>query len=292
MTLQNIASRAALARASTFLFVPGNRPQRVPKALASGAGAVIVDLEDAVAATEKTQAREQLAQAFAALNAGERARLLVRINAAGTPWHDADLALLGPLCVQGLAGVMIPKAEAVEQVARVAAACVGGATGKSCALIPLVESAAGLAALDALAFGPQVLRLALGHLDLQADLGMRCDADEVELLPVRFALVAASRRAGLAPPIDGVTTAIADLERLQLDVARSRRFGFGAKLCIHPAQVAAVTAAFAPTAAELDWARRVLQAQSEAGGGAFSLDGRMVDAPVLLLAQNTLAGSA
>ena len=292
MALPNIALHAMLARACTFLFVPANRPERVPKALASGAGAVIADLEDAVAASDKLPAREQLAQAFATLNTAERARVLVRINPAGTPWHEADLALLARLCLQGLAGVVIPKAESAEQIARVAAACANTRGGQPCALVPLVESAAGLAALDALAHSPQVLRLALGHLDLQADLGMHCDVDEAELIPVRFAMVAASRRAGLAAPIDGVTTAIADIQRLQVDTARSRRFGFGAKLCIHPAQVATVKAAFAPTAAELDWARRVMQAHAQAGGGAFSLDGRMVDAPVLLLAQNTLAGSA
>ncbi len=277
-----------LARACTFLFVPGNRPERVPKALASGAGAVIVDLEDAVAASDKALAREQLAQAFAALTSTERARLMIRINPAGTPWHEADLALLARLCGQGLAGVAIPKAESAEQIARVAAACTRTGSGQPCALIPLVESAAGLAALDVLARSPQVLRLALGHLDLQADLGMRCDVDEAELIPVRFALVAASRSAGLAAPIDGVTTALADIQRLQADAARSRRGGFGAKLCIHPAQVAPVNAAFTPSAAELEWAQRVLAACQAAGGGVVSLDGRMVDGPVIRMAQQTL----
>jgi citrate lyase subunit beta/citryl-CoA lyase len=89
--------------------------------------------------------------------------------------------------------------------------------------------------------------------------------------------------------VDGVTTGTGDLAQVQADAARSRRGGFGAKLCIHPAQVAAVNAALGPTAAEVDWARKVLEASRQAGGGAFSLDGRMVDAPVLRLAQRTLA---
>jgi citrate lyase subunit beta / citryl-CoA lyase len=98
-----------------------------------------------------------------------------------------------------------------------------------------------------------------------------------------------TRRTRLASPIDGVTTDTQDMARLQVDVARARRGGFGAKLCIHPAQVAWVNAAFTPTVAEMDWARRVQTAFEAAGGGVFSLDGRMVDAPVLRLAQRTLA---
>jgi citrate lyase subunit beta/citryl-CoA lyase len=128
-----------------------------------------------------------------------------------------------------------------------------------------------------------------GHLDFQADLGLACDVDETELVPVRLALVAASRRAGLAAAVDGVTVALTDSERLASDAARSRRGGFGAKLCIHPSQVAIVNQAFSPTAAEIDWAQRVVAGSQAAGGGAFSLDGRMVDPPVLLLAQQTLA---
>jgi len=134
-----------------------------------------------------------------------------------------------------------------------------------------------------------VLRLAFGNLDFQADLGMACGADEDELAPVRVAIVIASRRAGLAAPIDGVTTDTKDLTRVQADAARSLRFGFGAKLCIHPLQVAPVHAAFAPTAAQIDWARRVLLAEAAAGGGAFTVDGRMVDPPVLKLARQCLA---
>lgn len=274
----------ALVAARSFLFVPANRPERFAKALSSGADAVIIDLEDAVAPTEKLGARQQLATAFGGFTSSDRARLVVRVNASGTPWFEEDLKFLQSLVAQGLRAVMLPKAESavvLEQLAQ--------SLGSSCALFPLVESLAGLDAVDALANAPQVLRLAFGNLDFQADLGLACAADEAELLPVRLALVMAARRAGLAPAIDGVTANIKDEIRLQRDVARSRRGGFGAKLCIHPAQVASVNAAFAPSAAELEWARRVLAAFEAAGGGVFSLDGRMVDAPVLRLAQRTLA---
>jgi len=278
-------SAPPLSLARAFLFVPADRPERHARALATGAGGVIVDLEDAVAPERKVQAREQLAASFAALPAGDRRRLLVRINAAGTPWHDDDRAQIGALAAQGLiAGIVLPKAERAADLSRLAEAA-----GPSAALVPLIESAAGLAAVDELAAGPQVLRLAFGNLDFQADLGLACDADEAELVPVRLALLLASRRAGLPAPIDGVTPDWRDAVRLAADTARARRGGFGAKLCIHPDQVAPVHAALRPTAQELAWARRVVAAIREAGGGVVSLDGRMVDAPVVRLAERLLA---
>ena len=278
------ADQDRLALARSFLFVPATRPERYAKAHASGADAIIIDLEDAVAAREKNSARDQLASAFEQLGAPERARSVVRMNASGTPWFEDDLKLLADLVGQGLRAVMLPKAESALVLQQLAQAL-----GSDCALLPLVESLAGWDGVDALAAAPQVLRLAFGHLDFQADVGMAAGADEVELAPVRLAVVLAARRAGLAASIDGVTAAIRDAERLQEDAARSRRFGFGAKMCIHPEQIALVNAAFSPGAAELDWARRVLAAVEAAGGGVVSLDGRMVDGPVVRSAQRTLA---
>nr|MDP2190279.1 CoA ester lyase [Rhodoferax sp.] len=275
---------SALALARSFLFVPANRPERYAKALASGAGAVIIDLEDAVPPDAKVSARQQLAVGFESLTAGERSRVLVRINASSTYWHEDDLQLMEQLARLELAGVVLPKVESAAEISQAAAS-----VGKACAVLPMLESAAGLAALDALAGSPQVLRLVFGNLDFQADLGMACDADEVELQPVRLALVLASRRAGLVAPVDGVTPGTGDMVQVQADAGRSRRGGFGAKLCVHPAQVAVVNSALGPTAAELEWARRVVENSLDAGGGVFSLDGRMVDAPVLRLAERTLA---
>jgi len=274
-----------LALARTFLFVPADRPERHARALATGAGGVIVDLEDAVAPERKAAAREALATSFAALPAADRRRLLIRINASGTPWHEADRAAAAGLAAQGLiAGVVLPKAEHADDLRRLAEA-----VGPAGLLVPLVESAAGLAAVDELAAAPQVLRLAFGNLDFQADLGLACQADEAELVPVRLALLLASRRAGLPAPIDGVTPDWRDAQRLAADTARARRGGFGAKLCIHPDQVAPVHAALGPSADELAWARRVMAAMHAAGGGVVSLDGRMVDAPVVRLAERWLA---
>lgn len=277
MNVPSRPSRLGLAR--SFLFVPGNRPERFAKALASGADAVIIDLEDAVPLDAKDTARAALAQAWSDFDADQRARLLVRVNPAGTPWHEADLAALGHL--PGLGALMLPKAENAQQVEQ-------AFRTSSMMVVPLIESAEGVGQMDTIARAAGTLRLGLGHIDLQADLGMRCGPDEAELAPVRLALVVASRRASLPAPVDGVTTATQDAEVLTADAQRSRRFGFGAKLCIHPAQVAGVHQALAPTEAECDWARRVLAAEVAAGGGAFSVDGKMVDPPVLLLARQIL----
>lgn len=276
----NVPSRPSLlGLARSFLFVPGNRPERFAKALASGADAVIIDLEDAVPLDAKDTARDALLAAWPSLAAAERARLLVRVNPAGTPWHEADLAALGHL--PGLGALMLPKAENAQQVEQ-------AFRTSSMMVLPLIESAEGVGQMDAIARTQGVLRLGLGHIDLQADLRIICGPDEAELAPIRLAMVVASRRAGLPAPVDGVTTATTDAQVLAQDAQRSRRFGFGAKLCIHPAQVAGVHQALAPTEAEFAWAERVLAAEAQAHGGAFSVDGKMVDPPVLLLARQIL----
>lgn len=277
MSVTSRPSRLGLAR--SFLFVPGNRPERFAKALASGADAVIIDLEDAVPLDAKDTARTALRNAWKDFDAAERVRLLVRVNPAGTPWHSSDLAAVASLT--GLGALMLPKAENAQQVEHAFMA-------SGVPVLPLIESAEGVGQMDTISCAAGTLRLGLGHIDLQADLGMRCGPDEAELAPVRLALVVASRRAGLPAPVDGVTTATQDAEVLTADAQRSRRFGFGAKLCIHPAQVTRVHRALAPTEAECAWAERVLAAEVQAQGGAFSVDGKMVDPPVLLLARSLL----
>ena len=268
-----------LSQARSFLFVPGNRPERFAKALASGADAVIIDLEDAVPLDAKDAARAALLSAWSAFDADQHARLLVRVNPAGTPWHAADLAALGDL--PGLGAVMLPKAENLQQLEHAFMA-------SGVPVLPLIESAEGVGQMDGIARAQGVLRLGLGHIDLQADLRIICGPDEAEIAPIRLSMVVASRRANLPAPVDGVTTATTDADVLARDAQRSRRFGFGAKLCIHPAQVAGVHQALSPTEVERAWAERVLAAESAAGGGAFSVDGKMVDPPVLLLARQIL----
>jgi citrate lyase subunit beta / citryl-CoA lyase len=256
----------------SYLFVPGDRPERFDRACAAGAGQVIVDLEDAVAPGAKPRARD----AVAAWLRADRP-VVLRINGADTPWFDDDLALAAH---PGVAAVMLPKAEDADTLARVAAVV------PRAALLPLVETACGIAAVDVIARATRVQRLVFGSIDFQLDLGIDGDGDE--LLFFRSQLVLASRLASLAPPVDGVCTATDDTEALRMASLRARRLGFGAKLCIHPRQVGAVEAAFAPDAQEIAWARRVVEAAE--GGGAVAVEGRMVDRPVLLRAQRLLRG--
>jgi len=253
----------------SYLFVPADRPERFAKALASGADAVIVDLEDAVAPQAKDAARTAL-EAWLARSEG---RVVVRINSADTAWFAGDLRVCRS---PNVAAVMLPKAERAEDLAAI----------EHKPLLPLIETAAGIDALREIARAPHVERLVFGSIDFQLDLGIAGDGEE--LLLFRSQIVLASRLASLAPPVDGVSTAIDDTAQLAADAQRARRLGFGAKLCIHPRQVDTVNCSFSPSADELAWAQRVLDAAASAGGAAVAVDGKMVDKPVLLRAQALL----
>jgi citrate lyase subunit beta/citryl-CoA lyase len=270
-----------LESARSFLFTPGNRPDRFEKALASGADAVVLDLEDAVPPTEKPAAREAIAAAWPRLRSSA-VPVVIRINPPVLPVGKDDLAWLAGLDSRPT-GLMIPKAESAAGLAAARAALPGAA------LLPLIESAAGHAALSMIAAAPGVLRLVLGHIDFMADTGIRCSDDEVELAPLRFALTMVSRCNDLAPAVDGVTVDLKNDERLRVDTLRSLRFGFSAKLCIHPRQVAVVHQALRPTPDDIAWARRVLEADAAAGGQAIQLDGKIVDLPLVLQARRLLA---
>jgi citrate lyase subunit beta / citryl-CoA lyase len=260
----------------TYLFVPGNRPDRFDKALSSGADAIILDLEDAVAAAEKDAARAAIGAWFGT-DRTESARVLIRINNDATPWFEDDLGLLRHV---GATGVMLPKAERGEQIARVAGALRPGGI-----VVPLIETARGLRAVDGIAAADPVQRLAFGPLDFAVDLDL--SGDEQGLLYPAMMIALASRCAEKAPPIAGVTPAIGDDDALSRDLAFARAVGFTAKLCIHPRQVAAVRRALAPSESEVEWARRVLAA-AEDSAGVVQVDGRMVDRPVLLKARSIL----
>jgi citrate lyase subunit beta/citryl-CoA lyase len=266
--------------ARTYLFVPGDRPERFDKALASGADAVILDLEDAVTPDAKPAARAHVAARLRAASPADLARLVVRINDASTPMFDADLAMLRE-CAAPV--VMLPKAELPEGIATVRAAC------PQIAVLALIESARGVLNAEALAEAPGVQRLVFGTMDFALDLGLSGDPVGFDYAASRLAL--ASRVAGLAAPIAGVTPEIADLAPLRADLQRARAHGFSAKLCIHPKQVTAVHEALRPSAEELAWAGRVIAA-AEGAPGAVQVDGHMVDKPVLRRAHALLARAA
>jgi citrate lyase subunit beta/citryl-CoA lyase len=264
----------------TYLFVPGNRPERFGKALASGADAVILDLEDAVSPGEKERARDAVRD-WVLAQPDSAVQIVVRINDDATPWFGADVAMLRQA---GLRLALLPKAEAPAQVEAVRSALrpEGG-------VLPLIETARGVTGVEAVAAAQGVQRLAFGTLDYAVDLDLSGDERGLVYPAARIAL--ASRAAGIASPVAGVTVAIDDEAALRADLAFARAFGFGAKLCIHPKQVAMVRQALAPTADEVAWARRVLAAAADAQG-AVQVDGRMVDRPVLLKARAILDRAA
>ncbi len=256
----------------SYLFVPGSRPERFDKAMAAGADAVIIDLEDAVSPVDKDSARASVA---AWLSADKP--ICLRINTPDTDWFAADLAL----CAHpGVVAVMLPKAAQVADIDRLRKA----GTRR---VLPLIESAQGFANLSALAGAEGVERLAFGSIDFAVDLGI--EGDDRELDYFRSQLVLASRLAGIAAPIDGVTTAIDDKLVLESETLRGKRFGFGGKLCIHPAQLSVIHASYLPQAAEVDWAERVMVAAAASQGAAVAVDGKMVDRPVILKAERILA---
>jgi citrate lyase subunit beta/citryl-CoA lyase len=250
----------------SYLFVPGNRPERFSKACLAGADAVIIDLEDAVPPSEKSAARSSVAAWVSPAQP-----VLIRINSADTEWFHDDLEL-GKL--PGVCGIVLPKAERVEDLLL---------AGKSTTVIPLIETAAGFANAGELARTPRVQRLMFGSIDFQLDLGI--EGEEDALLYFRSKLVLLSRLAAIMAPVDGVTTAIDDTEQLRADTLRARRLGFGGKLCIHPKQVGPVNQYFSPGEDEIAWSKRVLAAAASAGGAAIAVDGKMVDRPIILKAE-------
>jgi citrate lyase subunit beta / citryl-CoA lyase len=271
--------REALSDARTFLFVPGNRPERFSKALTSGADAVVLDLEDSVPTTEKKLARENIQNAWPVLHASSMP-IVVRINILGSLCGSDDLEWIVQL--PQIAGVMVPKVESIDILTQV------NRKLPHIPILPLIESAEGFLNLEEIAAGGLALRLVVGHIDFMADTGLQCTDDENELTPFRFATAMVSRRYRLAPAVDGVTVQIDNNERLRDDTLRSKRFGFGGKLCIHPSQVSVVHEVLCPNSAEIDWAQRVIAADAASGGAAVRLDGRMVDVPVVLQARRTL----
>ena len=262
----------------TYLFVPGNRPERFAKALASGADAIVLDLEDAVAPAAKGGARQAIARWSREAGEGDRARVVVRVNDFQSAACADDLQLLRDA---HLAGVMLPKAESAGQVHAVRAVVPGAR------VLALIETARGVANAQEVAGADGVVRLVFGTLDFALDLDLDIAGTSEGLAHAAGVLAVASRISGLPTPVAGVTPQIDDEQRLLSDLAWSRRHGFGAKLCIHPRQVAPIHAALAPSAQALDWAHRVLAAEATSPGAA-QLDGRMIDRPVVLQAQRTL----
>jgi len=269
---------SSLLTARSFLFVPADRVDRYAKAMASGADMVVVDLEDAIGQDDKARARAALDGAWGAFEHDDR--VIIRINGLDSLELADDVALCASL---GPAAVMLPKCESAEALESLYARL------GELPVVPLIESAAGLVNAQQIACAKGTSRLAFGTVDFIADMGMVPDDDETELAFARFALVLASRVAGLPGPIDGVTLDTTKAGDVVKATRRGVRFGFAGKFCIHPDQVEAVHAGFAPSPEDAAWARRVVEAAEASKGGAIKLDGRMIDRAVVLVAERVLA---
>jgi (S)-citramalyl-CoA lyase len=258
------------------LFVPATRPDRILKAIATGADRVIVDLEDAVEEKLKEQARDNLDRF---LSDNPDSEILVRVNGPEHWAHAADLEV----CRRhsSVSAIILPKAESGDQLA------IAHATGK--AVWPIIESARGVASVEQIAAAEGVERLLFGSLDFGLDINLRMGTPAAEqvLNQARYAVILHNRIAGLAPALDGVFPNIQDPQGLRSALENARDMGFGGALCIHPSQVEIIHTALKPSLDEVAWARRVIEAAASEGG-VFVLDGQMIDAPVIGRAKSIL----
>lgn len=282
----------------SMLFVPGDRPERFQKAVASGADAVILDLEDAVALESRPQARAAIA---AWLATGERGvPTWVRINSVQSNAALADLAAVAPAKPDG---IVLPKARNGDDVTRVdhwlqAFEAAQGLAPDSIRLIPMItETAQAMLSLATFLRAPsRVTGMTWGAEDLATELGAATNREESGEYAIPYQLASAgclyaAAAAGVAA-IDTVDTEIKNLAAVEARARASRRAGYSGKLAIHPAQIAALHAAFTPSAAEIDHAQRVLAAFAAApASGALMLDGKLIDRPHVLQAERILAAA-
>jgi citrate lyase subunit beta/citryl-CoA lyase len=288
----------ALPALRTLLFVPGDRPDRIAKAVGSAADGVAIDLEDAVALSRKNAARAGAVSALHELPADGSPMICVRINAVDSGLAEDDVAALEPVLPK-INLVIVPMsadAEGIRQAADLLARAEESAdVDRRIGIVPLVETAAGV--LDARVIATaheRVHTLAFGPADLSRELGVTPTADGDEFLFARSQLVLAAAAAHCPPPIDGPYLDLADQDGLGRSARRARALGFGGKQVIHPSQIAPVAGAFAATAAEIDWAHAVDAAFTAAEADGVSsirlADGTFIDYPIARRARAILAG--
>ncbi|MEU5533277.1 CoA ester lyase [Streptomyces sp. NPDC020362] len=259
----------------TWLYVPGDRPPVVTKALAASADVVVIDLEDAVAPDRKEYARTATAER---LREPQPVPVHVRVNALDGPWACADLTALAAL--PGVSGLRLPKVTCADQIRQVAVAT-------PLPLYALLESALGIEHAYAIATAHPSLRgVSLGEADLRADLGVRADAG---LDWPRSRVVVAARAAGLAPPPQSVHPDIRDLDGLAASCAHGRALGFLGRAAIHPRQLPVIQQAYLPTSAEIEEAETIIKAAAANEGAQALPDGRFIDAAVVATARRTLS---
>lgn len=276
----------------SMLFVPGNNARRVEKALGLDADAVILDLEDAVAAAEKEAARQAVSEALEKPRSGFA---YVRVNGLATEWCYRDLV---EVVRPGLDGILLPKAERAADLHTVdwllgALERERGLPVGSIDLMPIIETGAGLAAIaEICGCGARHRRIVFGAADFTLDMNMQWTREETELAPARAQLVLASRVAGLEPPIDTVWARLQDLDGFRASARTSLVMGFQGRLCIHPDQIPVVHEIFTPSAEEHARAQKIVAAFEEAerqGLASIRVDGQFVDYPIVAKARRVLA---
>jgi citrate lyase subunit beta/citryl-CoA lyase len=253
------------------LFVPADRPERFAKAAASGADAIIIDLEDAVAPERKAFGRASLEAAHHL-----SIPIFVRINAPNTPWHEDDVAALADL---PFVGIMLPKAESAAEILTI-----DRKLGSGRHFIALVESARGVVRALEIAEAPCVRQLAFGPVDYSLDLYI--SPNPAACSNALSILAIASRAAGSPGPLDGPCLDLGGDDTIHLELTSARHLGAGGKLCVHPSQVAKVISGFAPSSEDLARARQILASGDDYGARAVS--GSLVDRPILQWAQRIL----
>jgi citrate lyase subunit beta/citryl-CoA lyase len=264
----------------SLLYSPGDQPEMLRKAVDSGADAVIFDLEDAVAPSAREAARRTVRETIEGLDDPDPV-VCVRIN----PYDRA-----GPDDVESVVRdaeqlpdcVVLPKVDRPDQVTRLTAD-LASAGAESVDVVPLIETAAGLLAVDEIAATPGVVAVAYGDQDYTADVGATVTDEKTESLYARQRVVAAAGAADV-DALDTVHTDIEDTEGLREQTRLVNEFGFDGKLAIHPAQVPVINEAFTPTDEEVEWADRVLAGERQAtedGSGVFTVDGQMIDPPLV-----------
>lgn len=285
--------RGRFSACRSILFVPGDRPDRYEKALAAGADAICIDLEDAVARTRKAQARASASRFLASrpspLPAGgdtpkvSLPRIIVRVNALETRHGERDAATLAGGSRPD--AFMIPKVKTAEGVDRA-----HRLLGEDVPVLPIVETVLGLDnAADIGAASPAVATLVFGGFDLAAELG--AEPRWEPLLYARSRVVHAAVLGGLAA-IDMPSKDLRDMTGLRAEAAKARGLGYTGKVAIHPAQIPVIHEVFTPSRAEVLRARRIIEAAQAADGGAVALDGRVVDRPVVEAARRTIERAA
>jgi citrate lyase subunit beta / citryl-CoA lyase len=278
----------------TWLFTPATDARKIARALNGPSDAVILDLEDAVAVSEKPRARDLVREVLAQAGASKPV-VYVRVNDRTTGFLVGDLHAV---CVTGLSGVLLPKAEDGETM-RLASALIAereaaeGLGAAGIALLPLIESAKGvLDAQEIAAADPRIKTMMFGAGDLTNDLAIPTANEGPHLLNAKIQVALACRAAGLEPPIDTVYFDVGNLEGLRADSAQAKALGYQGKAVIHPDQIAIVSEVFTPGVAEIETAQRIVRACRDAeaqGVGAIRVDGKLVDYAMVKNAEKLLA---